>query len=585
MELSVSTKKSEINKLLDEAYKIRVNDLQSSIELSEQALDLSKAIDHTPSFARSLSLLSLFHMIQGDFDLAVNMANEAIELYEQLGDDKGVADAKYTIAGAHYKRDDFYKGLSYLLDCRFIYSQQKDYHHLSRVQKSLGTIYEYLGDIQSAVSAYEGAIEAAQKNDDIDLASNAYNPLSGIFLNQGHIKKASQLIEESIELKKKSGDIRGLAFALYGRGKVYTATRQFDLAEEDFLESIRIHEEMGEKLGWAMSQHKLGALYLAKDELKRAHEALVKALEYSNKNRIILIKFKSNLLLHEVAKKEGNFELALKYLTQYLQEKESVINGRTAKVIEGYSSLNKMEKLEQELKVQKAKSALEAQKNIELDSFFYRVSHDLKGPISSMSSLGYLAKHDVSDEKALSYIDEYDKNVSRLNNILSELLNLARISYNSDNKEPINFGKLINECITSYKFLDNYDKINFQIKIEEVAFKSKWSLVNSILQNLIENAIKYLRVEENEPTISIDVTSSDKSELLITIKDNGIGMSEEDVKKVFKMFFRANRKVEGTGLGLHIVKRAVDQLNGRIDVESKLNKGTTFNVWLPLNYI
>ncbi len=585
MELSVATKKSEINKLLDEAYKVRVNNLKYSIELSEQALDLAKAIDHNSSIARSLTLLSLFYMIQGDFDLAINIANEAIDIYSQLNDEKGIADAKYTIAGAYYKRDDFYKGLSFLLDCRLIYSQLKDYHNLSRVQKSLGTIYEYLGDIQSAVTAYEGAIEAAQANDDFDLASNAYNPLSGIFLNQGNTKKATEIIEKSIQLKEKSGDVRGLAFALYGRGKIYTETKHFELAEKDFQESIRIHEEMGEKLGWAMSQHKLGALYLAKNELSRAKEALINALEYSNKNRIILIKFKSNLLLHEVAKKEGNFELALKYLTQYLHEKESVINARTAKVIEGYSSLSKMEKLEQDLKVQKQKSELEAQKNIELDSFFYRVSHDLKGPIASMSSLGYLAKHEVQDEKALSYIDEYDKNVNRLNNILSELLNLARISYNSEIKEPINFDKLIDECISSYKYLENFDKIHFQVEVERIAFKSKWSLVNSILQNLIENAIKYLRTEKNTPTISVKVYSAEKDEIIIAIKDNGVGMSKEDVEKVFKMFFRANRRIEGTGLGLHIVKRAVDQLNGRIEVESELNSGTMFTIWLPLNYI
>ena len=341
---------------------------------------------------------------------------------------------------------------------------------------------------------------------------------------------------------------------------------------------------MGERLGLAMSQHKLGALYLAKGDLPLAKQALVEALEYSNKNRIILIKFKSNLLLHEVSKQEGNFKQALKYLTQYMEEKETVINVRTAKVIEGYSSLNKMHALEQELKAEKQKTDLETNKNIELDSFFYRVSHDLKGPIASMSSLSYLAKLEVTDETSLKFINEYDQNVNRLNNILTELLNLARITYSSEVKEEINLRKLIDECLSSFKYLGNYEKITFDVEVEDVSLKAEWSLVNSILQNLIENGIKYSRIEDNEPKVAIKVFQENR-EVIIKISDNGLGMSEEDVDKVFKMFFRANRKIEGTGGGLHIVKRAVDQLNGKIKVESELKSGTTFVVSLPLNYI
>ncbi len=584
MDLSVTTKKAEIKKLLEEAYHVRVSNLKRSIELGEQALDLSKAIEHSPSIARSLSMLSLFHMILGNFDLSISIANEAISYYKDLSDEKGIADAKYTIAGAYYKRDDFFKGLSYLLECHATYSRLNDHHNLSRVQKSMGTIFEYLGDIDRAVEHYESAIDSAKKDGNIDLASNAYNPLSGIYLNNGNISKAMDVITRSIDSKLASGDIRGLAFALYGRGKVYTKTEAFDLAKQDFEESIRIHMEMGERLGLAMSQHKLGALYLAMNDLPKAKEVLQEALDYSNDNRIILVKFKSNLLLHEVAKKEGDYEMALQYLTRYMEEKEQVINIRTAKVIEGYSALGKMQALEQELKAEKQKTDLEINKNIELDSFFYRVSHDLKGPIASMSSLSYLAKLEVTDEKALKFIDQYDQNLTRLNSILTELLNLARITYSEEEKDEINLKKLVNECIASFQYLDNFSRIQFNIKVQEVGFKAEWSLVNSILQNLIENAIKYARIQDNQPIVSI-AASQEGNEVIIKIIDNGIGLTKEDLEKVFKMFFRANRKIEGTGLGLHIVKRAVDQLNGKVEVESELNTGTTFTVWLPVDYI
>ena len=346
--------------------------------------------------------------------MSINIANEAIEIFERLNDKKGIADAKYTIAGALYKTDDYKLGLHYLIDCLTTYRNIGDHHNQARVEKSMGTIYEYFGDTESAIKIYESAIVSGEKANDKNLQSNAFNPLAGIYLNHGKMEEAKQLIEKSIAFKNETGDIRGLAFALYGRGKILTMSQKFDLAEKDFLESESIHLKMGEKLGLAMSYHKRGALYIEMDKLDEAEEILVKALEYSNKNNIILIKFKANLLLHEVAQKKGDFKLSLKYLKQYVDEKESVINDRTAKVIESYDVINKMNQLEQDAKIQKEKADIIEKKKIELDSFFYRISHDLKGPITSMMSLNYLARYEVKDEVALKFLEDYETQANRL---------------------------------------------------------------------------------------------------------------------------------------------------------------------------
>lgn len=567
--------------MLDEAYKIRVSDLSKSISLAEEALAISRDSEEVTCIAKSLSQLSLFHMIIGDFKLATNMASEAIDYYQELKDEKGIADAKYTIAGALYKTHDFHRGLTYLLDCLGTYKKLKDHHNQARVQKSIGTIYEYFGDINGATDMYEAAIASGEIAGDLDLQSNAYNPLSGVYLNQGDIGKAMEIIEKSIEMKQQTGDVRGMAFAIYGRGKVYTKLKKHKLAEHDLLESIKIHEKMGEKLGWAMSHHKLGALYIEMDRMEDAKEVLIKALKYSNKNSIILIKFKTNLLLHDIAKKEGDFELALKYMTQFIEEKESVINDRTAKVIEGYDSLKKMQTLELEASAQKEKADIIEKKNIELDSFFYRISHDLKGPITSMMSLGQVAKFEVKDQEALKFFEEYDKQSARLNNILDELLRITKMSFStSDNKQEIDFEQIINDCIASYKYLENFEFVTFQIEVEKFSYASEWSLINSIIQNLIENGIKYARPEDNEPSITVKVSLSGENVTICAI-DNGIGMSEETVEQVFSMFFRVNRKIEGTGLGLHILKRAVEKLNGQVEVSSRLGEGSTFTVTLP----
>ncbi|WP_421763289.1 tetratricopeptide repeat-containing sensor histidine kinase [Ekhidna sp.] len=581
MEIAPSIASTKVHSLLDEAYKKRVSDLTSSIKLTEEALLISKELDDKLCIGRSLSHLSLYHMIIGDFDLSINMANEAIENLEEVDDEKGIADAKYTIAGALYKTDDYNLGLTYLVDCLKTYKKHEDYHNQARVEKSMGTIYEFFGDVDSAIKIYESSIESGKKADDLNLQSNAFNPLSGIYLNQGQIKEAMDLIEKSIAYKEKTKDIRGLAFALYGRGKVYTETEEFDKAEADFLEAERIHEEMGEKLGLAMCLHKRGALYIKMDLLDKAENILVEALEYSNKRKIILIKFRANLLLHEIAKQRGNHVLALKYLQQYIDEKESVINDRTAKVIESYDVINRMNRLEQDARIQKEKADIIEKKKIELDSFFYRISHDLKGPITSLMSLNYVAKLEVQDETALRFIDDYEKQANRLNNILDGLIKLTKMSFNEDSKQEIDFEKVIYDCIASYKFLANFDSVEFKIDVDSsIKYEAEWALVNTIIQNLIENGIKYARLEDNKPTISISV-KQDVNGICIEAIDNGIGMDQETVDKIFSMFFRVNRTIDGTGLGLHILKRAVERLNGEVAVKSRLGEGTTFCVSLP----
>ena len=93
-------------------------------------------------------------------------------------------------------------------------------------------------------------------------------------------------------------------------------------------------------------------------------------------------------------------------------------------------------------------------------------------------------------------------------------------------------------------------------------------------------AAQYARLDDNKSKIEISIKDH-KDEIQISVSDNGIGMSEEAQSMIFKMFYRANRKIEGTGLGLHIVNRAIEKLNGKVEIESKLGSGSTFKIIIP----
>ena len=128
--------------LLEEAFTCRINNLAHSVALSEKALYISREIgDKSRLTGRSLNQLSLFRYdYGGEHKHSMEMSDEAITYFEELQDEKGIADAKYNLAGILYKTNNYHLGLLHLIDCLKIYRKFNDDYNQARVQKSLGTI-------------------------------------------------------------------------------------------------------------------------------------------------------------------------------------------------------------------------------------------------------------------------------------------------------------------------------------------------------------------------------------------------------------------------------------------------------------
>lgn len=578
-----NAKIQHISDLLLDAYEIRVRDLQKSISMVQEALSLSKAINYKEYVAKSYSYLSLFHMILGHQEESMIHAEQAIGHYSELDDERGIADAMYNIAGIYYKTNNFHSGLIYLIDCKGIYEKYGDYHNLSRVLKSLGTIYEYFGDEGNALDAYLEAVEYGKKAGDKNLQSNAYNPLSGIYLNSGQIEKAVSVIDTALAMKVETGDLRGSAFSLYGRGKIHAKLGRHDLAEKDLLEALSIHTRMGETLGAGMVYNKLGELYRNMGQLDQAKIAVRKALLAGQDSQSVFITFSAYHHLYLIAKEEGDILSSLSYLETYLREKESVINSQTQKIIEAYQAISEKQSLQREAKAHREKAEIIERKNHELDSLFHRVSHDLKGPITSLMGLAHLVSERISHAESLTYFDVYKNQILRINSMLDELMKLSKIAHHECRKQHIEFESITKDCVSSLTYLDNFERVTIDIDVDEnISFISEWAVVNSIVQNLIENAIKYADMSKPNPKVSFNVLQ-EVDQIIIRCSDNGLGMDEDTKSHIFEMFFKANYDIGGSGMGMYILFRAVERLGGTVNVESELKKFTTFTVSLPLH--
>jgi len=250
--------------------------------------------------------------------------------------------------------------------------------------------------------------------------------------------------------------------------------------------------------------------------------------------------------------------------------------------LDGTDKIEGVISISRDITERKAFEARLEEKIKDLDTFIYRSSHDLKGPLASLQGLLNVARSEVKDEIAIQYLKLIEKSVLNLDTILMDLLNITKITQGSLSIVDINIKETITKIISSFENLPEYSNIKWDLDFDttEVLQLDK-SLVNNIFQNLIINAIKYQDKSKNHPLIRISTKRYD-DQMIIKIEDNGEGISEDLQKNVFDMFFRGNTKSSGTGLGLYIVKNAVEKSGGKIELISKEKVGTAFTIILPI---
>ncbi len=227
----------------------------------------------------------------------------------------------------------------------------------------------------------------------------------------------------------------------------------------------------------------------------------------------------------------------------------------------------------------KAEKELEV-RNLELDNFVYKVSHDLRAPLSSIMGLVNIVNQERGSDSVYDYIDMIENRIKQLDHFISDILSHSKNLKLDVNYSKIDFHEIIEECFNSISYLPQTSKIKKIINIRGCDFYSDQWRINEILRNLISNAVKYYSTRRDEPFIEIDILV-ERTYAAIYFGDNGIGITEDRAPKVFEMFYRATEHGEGSGIGLYIVKNAIERLGGVIRLRSEANKGTSFEITLP----
>jgi signal transduction histidine kinase/BarA-like signal transduction histidine kinase len=426
-----------------------------------------------------------------------------------------------------------------------------------------------------------------------------YNPLSGICIKKGETFKAMELAEKAISIKKDTGDLRGLAFAIYGRGKVYSAMGYFEEAERDYIEALGIHNNMGERLGLAMVYQKLGIMYVRSGQHKKAEEMLLRGVRFSVEYNLAVIKFKCLQSLYELHKALGDPEKSLKYLEEYLREKEGVINTQTMKVIENYELITQVERMEKDAQMQKEKAEImakmiRAEQSAQVkQEFLSAMSHEIRTPLNAVLTIaGMLPERKNTEDQKL--LDCLRSSANNLLYIVNDIFDFTQLDSGKVKLEPrqVNLYPFVEKIKNTYAGQAENKNIRLELMVDEEAqnvYEIDDVKIGQVLGNLISNAIKYTEQGEVDIEVELRKPFSGQHTLRFIVKDTGIGIPEEYRESIFESFSMdcniTKRRAGGTGLGLAIVKKILQLYGSEIHVNSAQGSGSIFYFDLNLTKV
>ena len=225
------------------------------------------------------------------------------------------------------------------------------------------------------------------------------------------------------------------------------------------------------------------------------------------------------------------------------------------------------------------------QRNEELDSFTHSVSHDLKEPLRALEAFSQFLLEDCADrldEQGRDYLMKIADASIRMKNLVDELLTLSRASRQPGPPSRVDVGGLVGEIIAGIQPVIDARGAALAVEkgLPDVIAEPAW--LKEVFANLIGNAVKFNKSEL--PHVNIGVRAMDGGMATFYVQDNGIGIDPQYHERIFDMFERLNRReeYEGTGAGLAIVKRVLENLGGKVWVESELGAGATFLFTLPV---
>ncbi len=578
----------------------------------------------------------LYHL--GNVDKAVLLYAKGIENAQKYNVTKIIPEYLLRLGIIYKEKQNYDKAAYFLVKALNYYKKNEDSTGIVISDYNLGKIYELNGDYHRAQNYYLRGSNIAENNNINKTAAELLLSIGDINIKTGNIKKAEEYYLRGKNIADKIDNKDILALALMKLGDVKQLQNQNEIAEKyyilcmheaDFAKNIYISKDIRKKLSsLAANSGNYKKAYEYQKEYYKMKDSIASIESnklFSNLETRYIIESKENQI--NILKKDNEintltiktqrtirffliaviilFAALLVLLVNRLmfirkvnflltQQKNEIIS-KNAELTKLNSELESQKKrvellnqdlLESNIKLKKSEENL-IESNKAKDKFFSIISHDLRSPFATIISFANLLSKDLdkfSREELSEMVEEFSRSVEQINNLLENLLQWSRSQTGKikNNAEILKFNDIVDDTLSLFTSLlkEKNLTVNKDIDKDLVVWADR-NMTYTILRNLISNAIKY-----SYPGQQISIITKKQGDFVeIQVVDQGIGISEENQKKLFHLestqsTFGTNYE-KGSGLGLVLCKEFVEKLGGDIRVVSKENHGSTFIFTLP----
>lgn len=609
----------------------------SALILGQKIKSLSLDLNYKKGIAMANETIARATVNKGDYDIGIDLAQDALTYAKDIDAEDVYLNCINVLGLAHFLKRQLHKVFEYnqigLAYAKQINNTEKVYSF----SNNAGTILSRIGEYDKALVFYNSCLEMLEKKPDSVNRAQILNNIGSLHFSRGAYDLSKEFCQKSIAISsvKKMTSWESDAHITLGNialinNNTDNALHHFTLSNNVLKGSKDTKQQIETNLGFAKVD-------LANNNLSTAKTKTLDVLDLAKERKYIIGINHATKLLHEISLKQQDYKEAYRYLSLYnhLNDSLNVANNEnklkitlaennlkneqelerlkinqklaTQNILIGMALIsllilggvlyyikgvsNTRKELIDELNIKTIEQAKSKEKLVVLnatkDKLFSIIGHDLKGPMGSLQSLlNLLISGELKTTEFLSFIPTISQNVGHLNFTMNNLLSWASSQMSGSSTKPsqVNLHEVVENNYTLKKAIATNKSISTINKVDpNTTVWADKDHVDIILRNLISNALKFT---PNNGIITVSCTSK-INDLIISVNDNGVGMTQEVVNKIFKSnenyttYGTENEK--GTGLGLSICKELVESNHGRIWIESTLNEGSTFFFSLPIS--
>lgn len=586
---------AKTNRFLGSLYSY-LGEFEEASKLFYEALAVFERIKNLNEVQKVYYELGWIYYERGLYSKAIEYLDKATQLALKVGNNNYLGNAYNALGNVYYELKNYEEALKNYIKASEIKEQSKDIKGYSASKFNAAIVYDQLGLKNKALEIYLETYKIDQDlNNELGMAIGEYS-LAKFYKEQNNLKKSVEYISLSVKRLEKLNVSYELAYAYKIASEIFAANKDF-IESNKFLKAYSDLQDKNYETERNLEIDKLEARYQLKN-----YEQQIKLLKLEKENSFNELYIKETtirnqrifiylgivgafilLLLLYITYRflsiRSSANKELKSLNRELSESQEEIIAQSEELQEANDQIREMNSFLEKRVLERTNELLAAQSD--LDLFFYKASHDFRGPLTTFMGIAEVAEISVKDPKSLELFQRVKLTANKLDKMVRKLQSISLLStqeIDTVKKDEIHIPSLFEKLEKEFEGLkvEKNIKFNFSNNIDKTDFYHNH--LKLILEILIENGIVFNH--HPSPTISIDLKRTDQF-LQISVEDNGKGIPEYQFDSIFNMFNRTSTESTGNGLGLFLLKKIVTYLKGEIKLSSELGKGSRFLIRFP----